>query len=83
MSLEQRLWYAPELAQLCTQNGWIDNDTLQVDIIERTRTHLLAAVSFEEVVMEGAGCIAKRQPCYGRVRARLDESGEIAGIEVV
>ena len=73
----------PDLARLCSQNGWIDNDTLEVEVLEQGRDTLLAAVTFEEVIMEGAGCIAGRVPCYGRVRARLDPSGRIESIEVV
>jgi hypothetical protein len=83
MDLLRHLSVAPELARLCTQNGWIDNDSLRVDVLERTPTHLTAAVTFEEVIMEGAGCIATRQPCYGRVRARLDERGEVTALEVL
>jgi hypothetical protein len=44
---------------------------------------VLLAVTFEEVIMEGAGCIAGRVPCYGRVRVRLDARGRIESIQVV
>jgi hypothetical protein len=83
MDLMQYLTVASELSQLCTQNGWIDNDTLHVDILERQPHALLAAVTFEEIVMEGAGCIAARQPCYGCVRAHLNDAGEVTTITVV
>lgn len=73
---------APELAQFCTQNGFIDNDTLAADVLERAAHHMTLAVTFEEVIMEGSGCEATRQPCYGRVRLRLDDAGHIAGLEV-
>jgi hypothetical protein len=83
MNLIKHLWIAPELAQLCTQNGWIDNDSMNVEVLEQTPDHVVAAVTFEEIVMEGAGCIATRQPCYGRVRAHLGKQGEITGLEVL
>jgi hypothetical protein len=82
-SLQAHLLTAPEITVLCSQNGWIDNATLQVDVLERAPRELLAAVTFEEVIMEGAGCVAGRVPCYGRVRARLSAGGEIESVEVV
>ena len=73
---------APELAQFCTQNGFIDNETLAADVLERAAHHVTLAVTFEEVIMEASGCEGTRQPCYGRVCLRLDDAGQIAGLEV-
>lgn len=53
------------LAALCTQNGWIDNDTLWFEVRDDAAT---VSVHFEEVVTKGGGCVAKRQPCWGEVR---------------
>ncbi len=65
------------LAGLCSQNGWIDNDSLRFDILqEEGDGDLILAVEFEEIIMEGAGCIAGRVPCYGRLRLRLDLEGD-------
>ncbi len=83
MSLEQYLRQCRELSALCTQNGWIDNDTLRVEILERNDRDVLAAVTFEEILMEGAGCVAGRVSCYGRVRARLSEDGEVDRLEIL
>ncbi len=66
---------APQLAVLCTQNGWIDNDTLVYEVLECRPGRLLLAVRFEEIVMEGSGCVADRKPCYGRVEVTLDPEG--------
>ncbi len=74
---------APELARLCTQNGWIDNDTLRYDVIERQSRSVLLAVQFEEIIMEGAGCVADRKPCYGRVRLKFAGDGTNRDIEVI
>ncbi|RMD67804.1 MAG: hypothetical protein D6819_10800 [Gammaproteobacteria bacterium] len=73
---------APELAQFCTQNGWIDNQSLKAEVLEEHPDSLLLAVTFDEVIMEGSGCEATRQPCYGRVRLKLDK-GDIRGIETL
>jgi hypothetical protein len=72
-----------EIAALCSQNGWIDNTTLAVEVLDRGQDQVLAAVTFEEVIMEGAGCIAGRVPCYGRVRARLGPAGEVLEVQVL
>jgi hypothetical protein len=72
-----------EIARLCTQNGWIDDTTLAVDVVERGEGYLVAAVTFEEVIMEGAGCVAGRVPCYGRVRATLGNDGEVRAVDVI
>jgi hypothetical protein len=74
---------APELARLCSQNGFIDNDMLRADVVESSPQDITLAVSFEEVIMEGSGCVAARQPCYGRVRLQLNPTGGIAGLQVL
>ncbi len=66
-----------DLGQLCTQNGWPDNDSLRVEILERAATWARCAVSFEEIVVGGAGCVAGRVLCWGRFRVELDETGGV------
>jgi len=74
---------APELARLCSQNGWIDNDTLAAEVVERRPDGtLVVAVTFEEVVVEAAGCVGTRVPCYGRVHVRLMPDGTLSGCEI-
>jgi hypothetical protein len=72
-----------ELALLCSQNGWIDNDTLRAQCVGKNGGEWLLAVTFEEVIMEGSGCIADKVPCYGRVRLRLDDAGRVQSCTVV
>lgn len=81
-NVRQYLRDCRELSQLCSQNGWIDNDTLTVEILERQSDQLLAAVQFDEVIMEGSGCVAGRVPCFGRVHVRLDPAGNVLGLDV-
>ena len=68
-----------ELTVFCTQNGWIDNDELSYQVLERHADKALIAVEFTEVIMEGSGCVADRIACYGRLRLRLDDHGEVLG----
>ena len=81
MKLVEYLHQCREINAFCTQNGWIDNDTLRVDIVRRDGLTLIAAVTFEEILMEGAGCVAGRVPCYGRVRIRLTKNGDVERLE--
>ena len=83
MRIEKYLATCRELTQLCTQNGWIDNDTLRFEVDQQSPAQVTGAVSFEEVVMEGSGCVATRVSCHGRVRLRLDEAGEVKGLELL
>lgn len=83
MTLDRYLRSCRELARLCTQNGWIDNDTLRYEILERSGGQVTAAVYFEEIVMEGSGCVADRVQCYGRVRIGLDGHGQVQTFEVL
>ncbi|HQU16491.1 MAG: hypothetical protein B7Z66_02175 [Chromatiales bacterium 21-64-14] len=83
MKLNEYLATCRELAGFCTQNGWIDNDTLSVDVLERSDRALVAAVTFDEVVMEGSGCVADRVSCYGRVRVLLDPSGDVQDLKLL
>ncbi len=74
---------APELAKLCTQNGWIDNDSLRYEIIEQHDRRLVLAVEFEEIIVEGAGCVADRKSCYGRVRLVKQDNDRYQSIEIL
>ncbi|WP_298135475.1 hypothetical protein [Acidiferrobacter sp.] len=67
----------PAIAALCSQNGWPDHDSLKIEVLERGRDSALCAVSFEEILVEGAGCVAGRVPCWGRFRVQWDAAGRI------
>ena len=81
--LQAYLYSCRELALLCTQNGWIDNETLKFDIIDQQPNVVIAAVTFEEVVMKGTGCIGRRIPCYGRVAAYLGNDQTVQRLEIL
>ena len=82
-NLEEYLRSCRELAQLCTQNGWIDNDTLTIEVIEQQDKVIIATVTFDELVMKGAGCVGRRIPCYGRVAARLGTDRTVQHLEIL
>lgn len=73
-----------ELNRLCGQDGWIDNDSLRFEVLDESPdARLLVAVSFEEIIMEGAGCVAGRLQRCGRMRLRLDPTGRVESGEVI
>lgn len=76
-SLEDYFARTPRLAELCTQNGWPDPETLRIEVLDREGDALLCSVTFEEVIMEGAGCVAGRIDCWGRYRVRPAADGGI------
>ncbi len=72
----------PRLAELCTQNGWPDPETIKLSVIENKSDEALCAVSFDEVVMEGSGCEAGRVPCWGKIRLRFTPGGHVTATEI-
>jgi hypothetical protein len=70
-----------ELSAFCSQNGWIINESIDYEIIERHPDSLLIYVTFLESIMEGSGCQCDQRPCYGRLRLSLNQRAEITGVE--
>lgn len=70
-----------ELNAFCTQNGWIIDDSIQYEILERKPESLLIYVTFLESIMEGSGCQCDQKSCYGRLLLKLNSVGEIIGVE--
>ncbi|MGJ0486725.1 MAG: hypothetical protein ACR65R_19635 [Methylomicrobium sp.] len=70
-----------ELSTFCSQNGWIINESIDYEIIERQPDSLLIYVTFLESIMEGSGCQCDQKSCYGRLRLNLNELEEIVGVE--
>ncbi|MHB8254032.1 MAG: hypothetical protein ACYDEV_10140 [Acidiferrobacter sp.] len=75
LAIDRYFTQTPLLALLCSQNGWPDNDSLKVEVLERTSGTALCSVSFEEILVEGAGCVAGRVACWGRFRVEWDAAG--------
>jgi len=82
-AVERYLRTCRELSRFCSQNGWIDNDTLQFEILRQEKLFVLVNVQFDELLMEGAGCLTGRVSCYGQIRLYLDEAGHVWRSEIV
>lgn len=65
------------ITRFCTQNGWIDDDTLRYEVSRPGDEWTRISVYFTEVVMEGSGCVADRIECFGQVDLRLDGSERV------
>ncbi len=72
-----------ELAMLCRQNGWPDADTLKVQVGPDEAGGRRCSVSFEEILMEGSGCVAGRLERWGQFIVRLDADGNVRAAEIV
>jgi hypothetical protein len=80
-AISERLQHCKELSTFCTQNGWIIDESIEYEIIERRPDSLLIYVTFLESIMEGSGCQCDQKSCYGRLRLNLNAQGEIVGVE--
>lgn len=61
--------------RFCTQNGWIDDDSVRYEVSSDHDGWRRINVYFTEMVMEGSGCIADRVECFGQVDLRLGRDG--------
>jgi len=67
----------------CTQNGWIDNESLWFEIRESANDDVVVAVGFVEVIMEESGCVANRRECFGKLRLFLASDGPVKSAKVI
>lgn len=56
------------LARSCNQNGWIDEDSLVVKLLEQQRNESVFEARFEEILKEGSGCDYGRNDCWGKIK---------------
>ena len=82
-NVERYLMSCRELKAFCSQNGWIDNKSLNYDIIEQNDQHVIAFVQFDEILLEGSGASQGRIPCQGRLRLTLDRYGQVSAAELI
>ncbi len=82
-TIEAYLKCCRELSRFCSQNGWIDNDSLHFSVIWESDDEVLVDVKFDELLMEGAGCLAGRVSCFGQLRLYLDPDGKVVRAEIL
>ncbi len=82
-ALRELLASRRELSGLCSQNGWIDTDTIAYQVIDQSDKCVRLKVSFTEIIMEGSGCVAARIACYGQLNIDLGDSLDQINITVM
>ena len=71
------------ITRFCSQNGWIDDESLRYEVSSEWNGRLRVNVYFTEVVMDGAGGVAGRIECFGQLALQLDREGRVVGAEIV
>ena len=82
-AIQKALECSVELAKLTSQNGWIDSHSLVFEIIDNSQNVCIVNVLFDEILMEGAGCVAGRHACYGQLRMIFSAEGMCEKIEII
>ncbi|MGB5340233.1 MAG: hypothetical protein WBO06_14205 [Gammaproteobacteria bacterium] len=72
-----------ELTRFCSQNGWIDTESLRYNVIWETVNEVCIDVVFDELLMEGGGDLAVKMSCRGQMRLLLDYRGSIIQAEIL
>jgi hypothetical protein len=81
-TIDRWLKTSPLLSGFCSQNGWIDNDTLRYEVRSRDDHRLRVNVYFTEVIMEGSGCVADRVERFGQVDLKVDDHDKVVDAQI-
>jgi hypothetical protein len=73
--IKDYLQHCREITAFCTQNGWIDNDSVKYEVLGSDENAAIISVEFLEILMEGSGCVADKVSCHGRLRLIFDNEG--------
>ena len=82
-TIESYLKSCCELSRFCSQNGWIDNESLHYAVTWIKDDEILVDIEFDELLMEGRGSLAGRASCFGQMRLRLDKYGQVVRCEIL
>lgn len=72
-----------ELSRFCSQNGWIDNESLHYAVTWISDDEILVDVEFDELLMEGGSSLACKASCFGQMRLFLDKYGQVVRCEIL
>jgi hypothetical protein len=72
-----------ELSRFCSQNGWIDNESLHYAVTWISDDEILVDVEFDELLMEGGSSLACKTSCCGQMRLFLDKYGQVVRCEIL
>lgn len=72
----------PDLVKLCSQNGWVDNESLTFEVRSFNVDEAIVTVYFDEVI-EAAGRAADRVACFGKLRVLRDGEGKFVAAVII
>lgn len=81
-SIMDYLQNVKELSIFCSQNGWIINESINYEVLQRDEKRVLIYTTFLESIMEGSGCQCDQKSCYGRLLLTLDDNGAVVSSSV-
>ena len=75
-NIDRYLQSSDDLSAFCTQNGFVDPQTLHFDVLSHHEGWVIVAVEFMEVVEADSREHLSNRPCFGRLELRLDTQTE-------
>jgi hypothetical protein len=72
-----------ELSRFCSQNGWIDGDSLRFTIIMEIGNEVIVDIEFEELLMVNSGDLVSRVTCRGQMHLFTDQYGHVIRSEAL
>jgi hypothetical protein len=82
-AIETYLKSCRELSRFCSQNGWIDNDSLHYAATWESDNEVLVDIVFDELLREDEGSVAGKVSCSGQMRLYLDNYGQVIRCEIL
>jgi hypothetical protein len=72
-----------ELSRFCSQNGWIDSDSVRFTVLMEIGNEIIVEIEFEELLMADSGSLAGRVTCHGQMHLFTDRYGHVIRAEVL
>lgn len=82
-NIENYLKSSHEISRFCSQNGWIDNESLRYVVIWETHNEVCVDIAFDELLLESGGNLPVKVSCRGQLRLSLDPRGRITRAEIL
>jgi len=82
-TIETYLKSCRELSRFCSQNGWIDSESLHYALTWVNDNEILVDIGFDELLMEGSENLVGRVSCFGQMRLFLDKYGQVVSSEIL
>jgi hypothetical protein len=81
--IETYLKSCVELARFCSQNGWIDSNSVRYQVIREFGNEIIIEIEFDEMLQAGTDTVVERIPCRGQLHLLTDRYGHVVRAEVL